>query len=38
MSGIVILFAAGFHFTFKDLRTAGHKAAIIRTLDLILFG
>ncbi len=36
MSGIIILFAAGLHFTFKDLRTAGYKAAIIGTLGLIL--
>jgi Kef-type K+ transport system membrane component KefB len=35
MSGIVILFAAGLHFTFKDLRTAGYKAAIIGTFGLI---
>ena len=35
MSGIIILFAAGLHFTFKDLRTAGYKAAIIGTLGLI---
>ncbi len=35
MSGIVILFAAGLHFTFKDLRNAGYKAAIIGIFGLI---
>jgi Kef-type K+ transport system membrane component KefB len=36
MSGIVILFSAGLHFTFKDLLSAGYKAAIIGTLGLIM--
>ena len=36
MSGIVILFSAGLHFTFKDLLKAGYKAAIIGTLGLIM--
>lgn len=35
MSGIVILFAAGLHFTFKDLCNAGYKAAIIGIFGLI---
>ena len=36
MSGIVILFSAGLHFTFKDLLNAGYKAVIIGTLGLIM--
>ena len=36
MSGIIILFSAGLHFTFKDLRNAGYKAAIIGTLGVII--
>jgi Kef-type K+ transport system membrane component KefB len=36
ISGIVILFAAGLHFTFKDLLRAGYKAAIIGTLGLVM--
>ena len=36
MSGIVILFSAGLHFTFKDLLSAGYRAAIIGTLGLVL--
>ncbi|MDH3764628.1 MAG: cation:proton antiporter [Nitrosopumilus sp.] len=36
MSGIVILFSAGLHFTFKDLLNAGYKAAIIGTFGLIM--
>ena len=35
MSGIIILFSAGLHFTFKDLRNAGYKAGIIGTLGAI---
>ncbi|PJC50257.1 MAG: cation:proton antiporter [Nitrosopumilales archaeon CG_4_9_14_0_2_um_filter_34_16] len=36
MSGIVILFAAGLHFTFKDILAAGYKSAIIGTAGLIM--
>jgi Kef-type K+ transport system membrane component KefB len=36
MSGVVILFSAGLHFTFKDLLKAGYGAAIIGTLGLIM--
>ena len=36
MSGIVILFSAGLHFTFKDLLSAGYKAAIIGILGLAM--
>jgi len=36
MSGIVILFSAGLHFTFKDLLRAGYKAAVIGTLGLVM--
>ena len=36
MSGVVILFSAGLHFTFKDLLSAGYKAAIIGTLGLVM--
>ena len=36
MSGVVILFSAGLHFTFKDLLKAGYSAAIIGTLGLIM--
>ena len=36
MSGIVILFSAGLHFTFKDLLRAGYKAAVVGTLGLVM--
>jgi Kef-type K+ transport system membrane component KefB len=36
MSGVVILFSAGLHFTFKDLLKAGYSAVIIGTLGLIM--
>jgi Kef-type K+ transport system membrane component KefB len=36
MAGVVILFSAGLHFTFKDLLKAGYSAAIIGTLGLIM--
>jgi len=36
MSGVVILFSAGLHFTFKDLLKAGYKAAIVGTLGLAM--
>jgi Kef-type K+ transport system membrane component KefB len=36
ISGIVILFSAGLHFTFKDLLRAGYKAVVIGTLGLIM--
>jgi Kef-type K+ transport system membrane component KefB len=36
MSGIVILFSAGLHFTFKDLLSAGYKATIIGTFGLVM--
>jgi Kef-type K+ transport system membrane component KefB len=36
MSGIVILFSAGLHFTFKDLLSVGYKAAIIGTFGLVM--
>lgn len=36
MSGIVILFSAGLHFTFKDLLSAGYKAVIIGILGLAM--
>jgi len=36
MSGVIILFSAGLHFTFKDLRSAGYKAGIIGTLGAII--
>ena len=36
MSGIVILFSAGLHFTFKDLLSAGYRAAVIGIMGLIL--
>lgn len=35
MSGIIILFSAGLHFTFKDLRNAGYRAGIIGILGAI---
>ena len=35
MSGVIILFSAGLHFTFKDLRSAGYKAGVIGTLGTI---
>ena len=36
ISGIVILFSAGLHFTFKDFLKAGYKATIIGTLGLVM--
>jgi Kef-type K+ transport system membrane component KefB len=36
MSGIVILFSAGLHFTFKDLLRAGYRAAVVGTLGLVM--
>jgi len=36
MSGVIILFSAGLHFTFKDLRSAGYKAGVIGTLGTII--
>lgn len=36
MSGVVILFSAGLHFTFRDLLNAGYKAAIIGTMGLVM--
>ena len=35
ISGIIILFSAGLHFTFNDLRKAGYKSGIIGTLGAI---
>jgi Kef-type K+ transport system membrane component KefB len=35
ISGIVILFSAGLHFTFHDLRRAGYRSAIVGTLGVI---
>ena len=35
MSGVIILFSAGLHFTFKDLRNAGYKAGLIGTFGAI---
>jgi Kef-type K+ transport system membrane component KefB len=35
ISGVIILFSAGLHFTFKDLRNAGYKAGLIGTLGAI---
>lgn len=35
ISGVIILFSAGLHFTFKDLRNAGYKAGIIGTLGAV---
>ncbi len=35
MSGIIILFSAGLHFTFNDLKRAGYKAGIIGILGVI---
>ncbi len=35
MSGIVILFSAGLHFTFNDLKSAGYGAGIIGVLGVI---
>jgi len=35
ISGIVILFSAGLHFTFTDLRNAGYRAGLIGTLGAI---
>ena len=36
MSGIIILFSAGLHFTFNDLRKAGYKAAIIGITGVLI--
>jgi Kef-type K+ transport system membrane component KefB len=36
ISGIIILFSAGLHFTFHDLRKAGFKAAIIGITGIII--
>lgn len=36
MSGVVILFSAGLHFTFKDLRNAGYRSGIIGTLGVLM--
>jgi len=36
MSGVIILFSAGLHFTFKDLLKAGYSSAIIGILGLIM--
>ena len=36
VSGIIILFSAGLHFTFNDLRKAGYKAAIIGIAGVIV--
>lgn len=35
MSGIIILFSAGLHFTFNDLRKAGYKAATIGIIGVV---
>jgi Kef-type K+ transport system membrane component KefB len=35
MSGIIILFSAGLHFTFNDLKNAGYRAVIIGVLGVI---
>lgn len=35
MSGVIILFSAGLHFTFQDLRSAGYRAGVIGTLGTI---
>ena len=35
MSGIIILFSAGLHFTFNDLKSAGYKAGIIGILGVL---
>lgn len=35
ISGVVILFSAGLHFTFKDLLNAGYKAGIVGVLGVI---
>ena len=35
MSGIVILFSAGLHFTFNDLKNAGYRAVIVGVLGVI---
>jgi len=35
MSGVIILFSAGLHFTFKDLRNAGYRSGVIGTLGAI---
>lgn len=35
ISGIVILFSAGLHFTFKDLLRAGYRAGVVGTLGVI---
>ena len=36
ISGIIILFSAGLHFTFADLKKAGLKAAVIGILGVIV--
>lgn len=36
ISGIVILFSAGLHFTFKDLLNAGYRAVVIGVMGLIM--
>lgn len=36
MSGVIILFSAGLHFTFNDLRSAGYGAGVIGTLGAII--
>ena len=35
MSGVIILFSAGLHFTFKDLRNAGYRVGVIGTFGAI---
>jgi Kef-type K+ transport system membrane component KefB len=35
MSGIIILFSAGLHFTFNDLRKAGYKAITIGIIGVV---
>lgn len=36
MSGVIILFSAGLHFTFNDLRSAGYRSGVIGTLGTII--
>ena len=35
MSGIIILFSAGLHFTFNNLKSAGYRAGIIGVLGVL---
>ena len=36
ISGVVILFSAGLHFTFQDLRNASYRAGIVGVLGVIM--